>query len=331
MFPFAASAAASPPLPRAVVINLPRHSDRLERTRKELNDAGIPLNLIKAIDGNSMTSSDRAANVTTLGRWFLTPGMAGCFLSHRRCWEESASSGKPLLVFEDDVVLAEDFRRRAALALATLPPDGNWDALLLGALGCVHPRGRYGVNILPALVGGRWRRPRRVAAMDLPKTDGCDGIAPGLFVPLCPYGMHAYCISPRGARKLLNRCPKASFHVDVVAWGYKDLEIFVCHPLLAWQTHNDTTIGGLHSQWLQKSLPIFTVDQYTGIEFGWSWSAPLLRLGGAQGFLLTNGRAISLMLAGFVLSALRHSRKILFVTVAYVAAVVAIVRLLASQ
>mmetsp|Transcript_49113 Transcript_49113/g.147871 ORF Transcript_49113/g.147871 Transcript_49113/m.147871 type:complete len:329 (-) Transcript_49113:66-1052(-) len=322
--------AVEAPLPRALVINLPRHPHRLRHARAELSKAGIKLNLMEAVDGTAMSQSERANNVTKLGQWFLTPGMVGCFLSHRRCWEECVASGKPLLIFEDDVVLAADFQRRAQAVLKVLPTD-SWDAILLGALGCVHPRGRFGVNWAPALVGGKWRRPRRVADIDHQVHDENETIPPGIFVPLCPYGMHAYCISPRGAAKLLKRCPLASFHVDVVAWGYKDLDLFVCHPLLAWQTHNDTTIGGLHSRWQGLNLPLFTVDPYTGIEFGWSWSAPLLCLGGPQGFLLTNGRAISLMLTGFLASALLQSRKVLFVTIAYVATIVIIVRMLASQ
>jgi GR25 family glycosyltransferase involved in LPS biosynthesis len=44
----------------------------------------------------------------------MTPGAVGCFLSHRRCWEECVRSGEALLIFEDDVVLAPNFRNIVA-------------------------------------------------------------------------------------------------------------------------------------------------------------------------------------------------------------------------
>eukprot|EP00553_Chaetoceros_curvisetus_P003634 CAMPEP_0204633146 /NCGR_PEP_ID=MMETSP0717-20131115/26473_1 /ASSEMBLY_ACC=CAM_ASM_000666 /TAXON_ID=230516 /ORGANISM="Chaetoceros curvisetus" /LENGTH=93 /DNA_ID=CAMNT_0051651201 /DNA_START=96 /DNA_END=373 /DNA_ORIENTATION=- len=88
---------------------------------------------------------------------------------------------------------------------------------------------------------------------------------PFIHVPMCPYGMHAYIISPRGAAKLLKRCPRASYHVDVVAWGLRELDIMAVHPLVAWQINADTTIGGLVNIWKKVlRLPTFVADEYTG-------------------------------------------------------------------
>mmetsp|Transcript_21350 Transcript_21350/g.43079 ORF Transcript_21350/g.43079 Transcript_21350/m.43079 type:complete len:318 (-) Transcript_21350:53-1006(-) len=316
----------SPKLPRATVINLPRHPHRLEHVSRELSSAGVKFDTTKAIDGLELVEDDLSLNATRLGRWFMTPGMVGCFLSHRRCWERCVESGRPLLIFEDDVLLARDFSSRAADALEQLSAEtDDWDVLLLGAMGCVHPEGRFGLNMAASLVGGRWRRRRRVS-FSVRHDEPCL-----IHIPLCPYGMHAYVVSPKGASKLLARCPRASYHVDVVAWGYQDLEVYACHPLLARQTHNDTTIGGLHSRWQGLKLPSFTGDSYTGFEFGWAFSAPLLRLGGPYGMILTNGGAICLMLAGLASSVMRQSRTLLLGTLLYVGLIVAIVRLLASQ
>ena len=66
--------------------------------------------------------------------------------------------------------------------MSELPAD--WDVLLIGALGAVHPEKRYGLNLPVALVAGGRRAPRK--------------ISPRLHVPLRPMGTHCYLISPRG-------------------------------------------------------------------------------------------------------------------------------------
>jgi len=203
-------------LPRAVVINLPRHVKRLNAVRDEFQGAGLRFERMPAVDGRMLAPDEMKANVTALGRHLLTPGMIGCFLSHRRCWAECAASGEPLMVFEDDAVLMPEFRSRLAAALNDLPVD--WDVLLLGAFGCVHPSGvygPYGIFKLFGWVGGGTRKTRKLPG---------DG---GLHVPWRPYGTHAYLLSPSGARKLLETCPRANYHVDNVAWGVRRPFLFL--------------------------------------------------------------------------------------------------------
>ena len=124
------------------------------------------------------------------------------------------------------VVLGGNFTAALTAALAELPSD--WDVLLLGALGAVHPK-YYGINVLHAVMAG---------GMHWPKW-----LSESIHTPLRPFGTHAYVISERGAKKLLAAAPRASYHVDVVAWGVSNLRLFAVHPLLAKQTHGDTTIG----------------------------------------------------------------------------------------
>ncbi len=97
--------------PRTVVINLPRCASRREQTIKELSSKNVKFSWIDAVDGMELTQSELSEFCTPLARWFMTPGMIGCFLSHRRCWEECARSGEDLLIFEDDVILAKNFRK----------------------------------------------------------------------------------------------------------------------------------------------------------------------------------------------------------------------------
>lgn len=336
------SAAAT--FPRTTVINLPRHASRREHTINELSSKNVKFSWIEAIDGMNMTQSELSGNATALARWFMTPGMIGCFLSHRRCWEQCVRSGKALLVFEDDVILAPNFQNIVTVAISRCSEADlveKWDVLLLGAMGCVHPHRKYGFNIIASLVGGiqKWRKTRHVANLniDLNENNGhvssTEKLLPFIHVPMCPYGMHAYIITPRGASKLLNACPRASFHVDVVAWGLKELNIFAIHPLVAWQTNYDTTIGGFVHLW-KKIMPTWVGDSYTGFEMGWALSAPLLRVGGpffGGKLLLTNGLALALMFIGLTIAGITRSIFMLSITITFVVAVAALVRILSSK
>ena len=125
-----------------------------------------------------------------------------------------------------------------------------------------------------------------------------------------------------------------SYHVDVIAWGLKDLNILAIHPLISWQTNNDTTIGGFVHILKKLRIPRLVADSYTGFEIGWALSAPLLRLGGPYfggNMLLTNGNSLAIMFLGSVVGILQKSPLILGLTAIYVIAVTVLVRILSSS
>lgn len=303
--------------PRALVINLPRHATRRASIARELAKADVPFEWAPAVDGSLLESAALLESVTPLGRALLTRGIIGCFLSHRRCWEACVACAAPIIVLEDDAVLAASFatQLRAILAeLATL--ERGWDVLLVGALGCVHPRGRYGANVLHGLMGGGLRWPRSLSST--------------LHVPCRPFGTHAYVISPAGAERLLALCPRANFHVDVTAWGQRSLRLYLGTTpegeLLAKQAHQTpSTIGGLHDRaW----LPTFTVDAYTGAEFAWAFNAPVLQVGGV---VLTIGRSLCSTAALFVLAAATSSAACLWLACGWFSLQFALIQLLKAQ
>lgn len=300
--------AAAKPLPKALLINLPRHTSRYDEVKQQLDLAGVSFERIVATDGRALSEDVTAREVTRLGRLLMTKGMMGCYLSHRSCWQKCLAEGSPVIVFEDDVVLGADFTDRLEKAMDSLPED--WDVLLLGALGAVHPS-KYHVTFLHALGAGGLRWPRWITA--------------DVHTPMRPFGTHAYVVSAAGANKLLTHAPRASYHVDVVAWGMRCLKLYAVHPLLAKQTHADTTIGGSQDR---SWIPSFTIDDYTGADFAWAWNAPLMQFGGAGGVMLTSGRWFFTTLLGLVLAAVLRSRRVLAAVVAEVAAVMAVMRML---
>lgn len=327
-------ASSSLSFPRVSVINLERSSTRKQQMLEVLSKEHISFEWCIAVDGTCLTGQELSQNATRFGRYFMTDGMIGCFLSHRKCWKRCLELNRPLLVFEDDVILQENFKAIVNKALNALDDSKqNWDVLLLGALGCVHPYKKFGLNIAASLVGGKWRKMKHIANVCLSnKTVSPRSKESFLHIPLCPYGMHAYILTPNGARKLLKRFNKATFHVDVAAWGLRDLDLIALHPLVAWQTNEDTTIGGFVHVW-KRFFPTVITDQYTRFEIGWALSAPLLRIGGQYfpKLLLTNGTSLLIMFLGAVVGVCLQSQVVLGMTIGYVVAVTCLIRFLSSQ
>eukprot|EP00978_Attheya_sp_CCMP212_P046776 scaffold411130_cov47-Attheya_sp.AAC.2 len=218
LFCFVRISAAST-FPRTTVINLPRHASRREHTINELSSKNVKFSWVEAIDGMNMTQSELSGNATTLARWFMTLGMIGCFLSHRRCWEQCVRPRKALLVFEDDVILAPNFQKNVTVAISRCnEPDlvEKWDVLLLAVQWDVSILIKNMISILlPLLLEGN--------------ISSTEKLLPFIRVPMYPYGMHAYyIITPRGASKFFNACPRSSFHAYYVMRDMERKKLVLC-------------------------------------------------------------------------------------------------------
>jgi hypothetical protein len=72
--------------PKALLINLPKHEERLRTVKEQLERAEVTYERAPAVDGRGLTIEENEREVTALARNLMTPGMIGCFLSHRNCW-----------------------------------------------------------------------------------------------------------------------------------------------------------------------------------------------------------------------------------------------------
>lgn len=107
------------------VINLDRRPDRLAFFRDQAAARGFEFERIVAVDGTDPALVARAA---ALPAGFTGhrrgPFQLACFESHRLAWRAVLDSGDACgIVMEDDVVLAEDFRR--LLADGWVPQDAD--------------------------------------------------------------------------------------------------------------------------------------------------------------------------------------------------------------
>jgi hypothetical protein len=145
-----------------------------------------------------------------------------------------------------------------------------------------------------------------------------------VHVPRRPFGTHAYVLSRRGAAKLLQRVQLASIHVDAVAWGLRELNLFCVHPMLAFQAFADSTIGDTKGG-LEERLPHLLLDPYTRITLIWVFNEPIIVVPGL-GLTLTIGRAMVLLVLGFAIAAARRSPALLAAHSALTASVFLLLR-----
>jgi glycosyl transferase family 25 len=122
------------------IINLDKDIDRWSTVISQLESKGVPMDCVeklRAVNGKELTKEQLAVSATAIARSFATPGMIGCYLSHRNFWEKTACGSAPYrLVLEDDVVLADDFCNKLQEAIAELEEcsetKDNWYVMVYG-------------------------------------------------------------------------------------------------------------------------------------------------------------------------------------------------------
>jgi predicted O-methyltransferase YrrM len=114
----------------AYCINLARRGDRRERAQAQFDAAGLEVAFFEALDGAGLDHPRRVSD-----------GQAGCCASHVALLRAAREAGhRHVLVFEDDIELAPDFRRELATSLARCP--ASFDLCYVGAI-CVAGWGNY--------------------------------------------------------------------------------------------------------------------------------------------------------------------------------------------
>ena len=123
---------------QALVISLAGSHERQEKVRSELGKTNLKWRFMDAIRGSTLTQTPReynAAKVKRLLGFELTPNEIGCFLSHKKAWQECLASNIPTLIFEDDFYLLPHFERSIDLLINRFE---NWSAIRLQGLHAVR-------------------------------------------------------------------------------------------------------------------------------------------------------------------------------------------------
>jgi len=262
---------------RVLVVNLDKSVERWKKSSEELSANGVTAERFSATLGKAMTEEELQEQTTFGARYFCTPGMIGCFMSHLRIWKKVVDEGLPaVVVLEDDVVvLHSDFNRRLQVLLDELPED--WDICLLGAVGCIATeREALPMKVYGLVTGGGRASPGKTRS-----------VSPNLYVPYRPAGTHAYMVSQKGAAKLARLCPKPRYHVDLTAWGLQELNLYSAKEHLATQRFDDDTTVSKGGAPLTKRFLRWCLDvsglAYMGRRGGvpnlqWGWTIAVFAL-----------------------------------------------------
>ena len=122
----------------------------ISSTIDALEAAGIPTQIVSAVDGREFDASclnlmlQRPLVTLRLGE-DPSPGMFGCWLSHRRCYEELATNRHgltALLILEDDVEVPEGFRIDPVAQRLLETQDPVIVHFFSRGISAAHPRGR---------------------------------------------------------------------------------------------------------------------------------------------------------------------------------------------
>lgn len=196
---------------KTLVINLDNAAERLSFQRDQLKALGVPFERIKAC-GPQDAGARPAAYWNTWERP-LRDAEKACFLSHANAWTMIAAGTEPVLVLEDDAILASS----TTAFLATLEQAHDLDLVTL------ETRGRK------KLVA------RRQSARD--KHLGIRRLYQDRT------GAAAYVLWPEGARKLLRRTARRAGLADAVICAAYELNAFQADPALAFQADRCALYG----------------------------------------------------------------------------------------
>lgn len=274
--PLGAESRKATTVPPVWVVNLDKSTERWQRCREEFDSQGVKAERFPATLGRAMSEEELKEKCTWGARYFCTPGMIGCFMSHLRIWEKVVKEGHPaVVVLEDDVVLYPKFNDRLQTLLSELPAD--WDVCLLGAVGCIAPVTEAWYMKIYALITGGGR----------PSPGKTRGVSPNVYVPYRPAGTHAYMISQKGASELRKLCPKPRYHVDLTAWSRMGLKLYSAKDFLATQRFGDDTTVSKQGAPLTKRFLIWSWDimglSHMGKRGGlpnlnWAWTTAVFAL-----------------------------------------------------
>jgi GR25 family glycosyltransferase involved in LPS biosynthesis len=169
---------------RVISLNTEGGRTRMKDMGVHLDKLGLQYQVIRGVHGKMLTPEERLAVATPICARWCTPSTIGCAASHVLAWRDAVSSGRPYtLILEDDTELDPDTPKILKRLLPRLPKDA--DVLLLGCYLCATDprRGRSGETI-------GMKRIRQFS------------------------GTHAYIITQKGARVLLEYATPIKYHLD---------------------------------------------------------------------------------------------------------------------
>jgi GR25 family glycosyltransferase involved in LPS biosynthesis len=229
-------------LPPIHLINLDRSTERL-RLFKENNGHLEQVARVPATDGSVLDREALIHSGYITRDLTYSAGTLGCAISHLKLWEMAAFEDRSITIFEDDIVVAYQFEKKAGAVLSSVPED--WDIIQWGCL-LMPPFVWVDLGTCKVRLEGYGRE-------NYTGSGGLQRFQAELSCPvpirlLHSFGLLGYSISAKGARAALKYClplckrliqfPDAGVRthdvgIDIALCGlYPSLKAFTCFPQL---------------------------------------------------------------------------------------------------
>ena len=224
------------------------------RLMEELPSKGLLPIWSPGVNGSSLTDTEIRKNTTALCASICTRPSIGIGMAHMTAWTSIVKNNDDYaLVVEDDVTFVPDFYEKLVKALQHVPAD--YDILYLGCFGCTSDS-----SLLT--LGGK-------AAGLIGATDTKTSVNAYIDRPITVVGAHAYIVSQKGARRLLQQLKgqlwtQIDYCMQLLITN-KLVNAYMTRPRIAFQTSTDmaasTNTARVHPVLLQKAVSGLYLDE----------------------------------------------------------------------
>ena len=196
------------------LINMDKDKKRLESVTKECNNVNITFKRFPGIDVNNLSKEILDKYIPKEIQEYGTNGLIGCGLSHLFIWKDAINKNyKNILVLEDDITFTDNFNEYFLNVINEVPED--YDILYLG----------YKDNIC---------NPPKDCSFNY------------VYKPYFPLNLHAYIVSSKGLKKLVNLINKIDDHIDwLIARNIDKLNIYASKKKIVNQIYKNSNNSNL--------------------------------------------------------------------------------------
>lgn len=235
-----------------------------------LSQNGLCPVLVPGVNGKLLTDQQITTAVSPWYRVLGPRSAIGCAMSHIEVWKMIRDSGAEYgIVMEDDVILVAKFTEKLTVALENVPDD--YDILYLGCFGSEGESNFFTVTM--SMLG--MSNPRSVVNRYIRR-------------PCVALGAHAYVVSQRGVKKLIEKLDGAVYnHIDFCLQDLASkgvLNVYVTTPRIAYQTSTDAgyseNISSCHPSLVQRYLQDIELDKM--VRASYIASLSVIRIGDAN-------------------------------------------------
>ena len=196
------------------LINMDKDKKRLKAITKECDNLNIKFERFPGVNVNNLSKNILDKYIPKEIQKYRTNGMIGCGLSHLFVWKDAINKNyKNIVVFEDDISFTDDFNEYFLNVIKEVPED--YDILYLG----------YKDTIC-----------------DPPEDCSYNYV----YKPYFPLNLHAYIVSNKGLKKLVNLINKIDEHIDwLIAGNIDKLNIYASKKKIVNQIYKDSNNSNL--------------------------------------------------------------------------------------